>query len=295
MLKRVFYHIGLPKTGTTALQLNYFPFLTGGVEFISGHTKPMNPIVSNLLSYVRKGQIEDESMLNAMIESAGYSSEFILISAEHIATTWLGVHQDTNARRGNFSSLDSEEVLQRLKLFHQCYFGSEVECSILIGVRDFPKLIMSMYAQFGRIKYFENTNSFDRFLTYVESNPQNYSLPEMVERIEQMFDSVLVYHQEELMESTDRLNAFFKGYGIQTSVKAIDRENVRAKNDGQYKLRHTPRPNWVLRSLSRFAPQKAKRLVREKILEPIFESNISYSETQRTRLETLQGKFGLDH
>ncbi|MCC4288870.1 sulfotransferase domain-containing protein [Vreelandella aquamarina] len=126
-MKKIFVHIGLPKTGTTTLQKNFFPNIDT-FDYCGVHQprvqqkKNNNPVYNNIMQYVNSGAGSLKRILNVINNNA---NEQILISEEMLTV--------------------SENWLQKLKRLFEVV--SHYDYSIIVTVRDPLKATFSYYIE----------------------------------------------------------------------------------------------------------------------------------------------------
>lgn len=118
MKKRLVFHIGLPKTGTTFLQKNVFPYIQGITYF----------------NCIDNPKAEDSIRLNPFFLK--FQPGVNLISDERICG--LG-----------YLNLPYGDMMNRIRTLHKVYPNAD----IIFITRDVPSLITSLYKQYAKYSY----------------------------------------------------------------------------------------------------------------------------------------------
>lgn len=165
MYNNLFIHVGLPKTGTTFLQKNVFPYLD--VNYIPEYTKFGN--------------------LDRRILTFAYQADKpILISDEYLYGRIISSQQKAN----------NVTILKRLKRLYP-------NAKIIICFREKKSWLKSIYNQFRKhmsrnvlVKNFD-----DWYNNYFDDEALNFTNYKNLAK--ELFDEVLILHYEDLVKDPD--------------------------------------------------------------------------------------------
>lgn len=279
----VIYHIGLPKTGTTFLQSNYFPHLHGDV-YVPPKGSPMDPAIREWISFVR-GQTTRVPPWDPDSNKA----KVVIYSAEEIAVSWMRRPAPGHCYP-DWTPSEIGEVLDRMVSFHEAKFGTE-KAHILVGFRSLETFLPSYFAQFGYRHLPPCARTFSDLLDFVEESPQRFSPPAIQSALEQRFSEVFCYRQELLSESNEALNQWISDFGLNGVHITSQRRNARATMERDtWRQRRLVTPGSG-RSLTRLLPKSFKRAIWNMITSGRFERFLSKdfqpTEAERLRLKSI--------
>lgn len=166
--KKIFLHVGYPKTGTTSLQKHYFPFAEGvdylgkrysGEKFLVQQSL-INEMVFGKSRYNCSSQKLYEFLNEKMLNNTA------LISEERIIGSFI-----TPRRMGPFrySTTDPAYIINKIKeIFHEDFF----DLFIIITLRKQDDLIPSKYAQ-SFLTAYSKCSTVDTFSKFVDDIVKN--------------------------------------------------------------------------------------------------------------------------
>jgi hypothetical protein len=165
--KTVYIHIGYPKTATTSLQNDFFPFINN-IEYI-GRDYSKDRLYENKFLFVKDYLHGKSQKNNPKISSKLYhllTREKTLISEESI-TSYLFMPESKNK-----PSYTIKELISRLKIL----FNTELfNVKIFLSIRRQYSFIPSLFSEFYIPHYFNNDkyNTFKKFKYFFENHTQN--------------------------------------------------------------------------------------------------------------------------
>ncbi len=164
MRKKIYLHLGYPKTGTTLLQKKIFPFLRD-IKYLGKSYKSNNlldrynevfALDINVVNYLR-------GSLNKVIEIDDLDlQDKNLLSEETILFSMLRPQLSKN-NDGAYFVESIENVINRIK---NIFNASIFDIHILITLRNHKEMLQSAYAEsyYHCYRKCENTNTFNKFL-----------------------------------------------------------------------------------------------------------------------------------
>lgn len=240
MRKKIYLHVGYPKTATSAFQKFLFPSV-GCVSYIGkfeGKAKRFaSPGLENVLYSASTMKKEEFAKLKIPLDIIDLTSTQFLISDE---TLLFNIFRPSLWRS---EAIGIEDVVSNLRVL-QISLG--VEFHIIITIRNQLEMLTSMYAQCYNSCYsrMESTSTFDEFFKYFERSPKmvealNYTY--VLKCFSESFSKVdLLVYEELKMEGGQFMAKVSDVFGEDLSTVNIGFDNVRQgegfKNVDEYTL-----------------------------------------------------------
>jgi len=167
----IIINLGFPKTSTTNLQINFYPYLND-INYFGKHYKNNSKLFIDLNNFIENRKGFSNSELNNLIQNLkNYCNKKkkILISQEN----WTGSFQKNNLTR------KMEVVNQEVKLKNLLFVLNKINTSykFFIIQRDLKTSISSLFVTLQdhiRLLYGEKFLSFDFFLDYINKKKNGY-------------------------------------------------------------------------------------------------------------------------
>lgn len=165
MNKTIYVHIGYPKTGTTTLQKDFFPYISE-IEYlgINENDRYSSKLSKEVIDFILFG-FGDLSKAADTLKPIIENKEKLILSHEEI--TYLALKK--TMIKGSYQVIPFEDIAIRIK---QLFNKLKIEIKILITIRKQEDIITSLYAQSYTHHYSlqSETKNFKRFLKLFLSN-----------------------------------------------------------------------------------------------------------------------------
>jgi hypothetical protein len=217
IMPKVYVHIGLPKTATTSLQVDFFPFLDKKECLYAGviqpRTEPSHVLYSTFMKGINTGRKYEE--IRTMIKEVLNEGKSVVISEECILVS-------------------NRTICWKQKLQNCAAILKDFDYRILVTVREPVSTIFSYYVE--RIDWFkQKKRSFDELVQTDEDMKifhARYFFSILFERVEEK--RVFVVKFEDMISGNlSKLIEFLNGVKISTAHKGLRRTNSKRKFGGR--------------------------------------------------------------
>ncbi|MCF6237384.1 MAG: sulfotransferase domain-containing protein [Candidatus Marinimicrobia bacterium] len=241
MNRRLFLHIGYPKTGTTTLQQYLFPYHSDLID-ISSAVKSLNFIKE--LHHCREQTFLRNLLINKQrfTEQLDIQAGIHILSEESLLSYSMFFQNDPSPQVYTSDPASTARKLQYLFLKS----GLFDEVKIVITIRRQADLLKSMYAQLynNTFKHYPQTKNFSKYVNYVlDKDPDGFMLDTLyfqditelyIDQFGEGHVKVLVF--EQLRTDPNRFIqtlAEFLGIDVTQAIDLLENKKTNAKSSSQ--------------------------------------------------------------